>query len=84
MKLSIYEEVHELRKELIEIRKMQNTYQEIFDALMKMIDYTNQKLLINSNQENENEERVETNQEEYNKELTHVFDLLRKMKKLEI
>ena len=63
MKLSIYEEVHELRKELIEIRKMQNTYQEIFDALMKMIDYTNQKLLINSNQENENEERVETNQE---------------------
>ena len=84
MKLSIFKEVRELRKEFIEMRKMLNMFLDIFNSLTKMIDYNNQKWLMLTHKENDNEEGEKRDFEIYNEKLIHVSDLLRKMKKLEI
>ena len=84
MKLSINEEVHELRKEIIELKKMQNNFLDIIDGIMKMVDYTNQELLrvINKNDASEDKERRELR--EYNIELIKVYEHLKTIKKLEV
>ena len=84
MKLSIYEEVHELRKEIIEMKKMQNNFLDILDGLMKMVDYNNQELLRGNNIENESEEKERRGLGEYNTELIKVYEHLKTMKKLEV
>ena len=84
MKLSIYEEVHELRKEIIEMKKMQNVFLDILDGLMKMVDYNNQGLLRVINKENASEESERGELKEYNAELIKVYEQLKVIKKLEV
>ncbi len=84
MKLSIYEEVHKLRKEIIELKRMQNNFLDILDGIMKMVDYTNQELLRVFNEENVSEGREKRELREYNKELIKVYEHLKTMKKLEV
>jgi len=84
MKLSIYEEVHELRKEIIEIKKMQNNFLDILDGIMKMVDYNNQAFIRVIDKENASEDGERGELREYNKELIKVFENLKAMKKLEV
>ncbi|OLS33166.1 MAG: hypothetical protein HeimAB125_01180 [Candidatus Heimdallarchaeota archaeon AB_125] len=63
---------------------MHNHYLDIFDGLMKMLDYNNQELygVINNEDESQNKERRTL--AEYNAEHIKVFEHLKTMKKLEI
>ncbi len=84
MKLSIYEEVHELRKEFIEMKKMQNHFLDILDSLMKMVDYNNQELIGVRNKEDASQNKERRTLAEYNAELVKVFEHLKAVKKLEV
>ena len=84
MKLSINEEVDELRKEIIKMKKMQNNFLDILDGLMKMVDYNNQALIRVIDKENASEDGERGELREYNTELIKVFENLKAMKKLEV
>ena len=84
MKLSIYEEVDELRKEIIKMKKMQKNFLDILDGLMKMVDYNNQASIRVIDKENASEDGERVELREYNIELIKVFENLKAMKKLEV
>ena len=84
MKLSINEEVDELRKEIIKMKKMQKNFLDILDGLMKMVDYNNQALIRVIDKENASEDGERGELREYNTELIKVFENLKAMKKLEV
>ena len=84
MKLSIYEEVNELRKEIIEMKKMQNNFLDILDGLMKMVEFNNQELLRVIYKVNTSEESERREISEYNTELIKVYEQLKTLKKLEV
>ena len=84
MKLSINEEVDELRKEIIKMKKMQKNFLDILDGLMKMVDYNNQALIRVIDKENASEDGERGELREYNIELIKVFEQLKTLKKLEV
>lgn len=80
--MSITEEVNELRKEIIDIKKRYKVFLDILNGLMKMVDYTNQEMLRTKNMENtaKKEEEKSKGKElrDYNAELIKVCENLEK------
>ena len=85
--MSINEEVNELRKEIIDLKKNYKVFLDIVNGLMKMVDYNNQELLRVDNMENtaekEKKKRKVRELKDYNDELIKVYENLEKLKVIE-
>lgn len=82
--MSMNEEVNELRKEIINIKKNYKVFLDIVNGIMKMVDYNNQELLRINNIENTSEKEKEKRRvrelRDYNDELIKVCENLEKLK----
>ena len=83
--MSMNEEVNELRKEIINIKKNYKVFLDIVNGIMKMVDYNNQELLRINSIENtsvkEEEKRKVRELRDYNDELIKVCEKLEELKR---